>query len=183
MLALRCRAITTAASALKPAGRLAAVSAAPSLSTHTLGSSSPARSHPYRTTRIHQRTQSGMATAGAESVGGAGVLHIERVPCLSDNYSWLLHEPRRGVTAVVDPAEAEPVAAALQRHGWQLTHILNSEPLLGAVDKLAACEGPSCCPAELPLLPHKLRPLSPPPCPVACCSCSPPPLGPRGRQC
>ena len=26
---------------------------------------------------------------------------IERVPCLSDNYSWLLHEPSAGVTAVV----------------------------------------------------------------------------------
>lgn len=26
---------------------------------------------------------------------------IERVPCLSDNYAWLLHEPSAGLTAVV----------------------------------------------------------------------------------
>ena len=52
---------------------------------------------------------------------------IERVPCLSDNYSWLLHEPSTGVTAVVDPAEVGPVVAALRDNGWSLTHVLNSE--------------------------------------------------------
>ncbi|PSC76082.1 hydroxyacylglutathione hydrolase [Micractinium conductrix] len=56
----------------------------------------------------------------------AGVLQIERVPCLSDNYSWLLHEPSAGVTAVVDPAEVAPVVAAAERLGWTLTHILNT---------------------------------------------------------
>lgn len=67
-----------------------------------------------------------MATAAAaESIGGAGVLQIERVPCLSDNYSWLLHEPQQGVTAV-DPAEAAPVLAALRSKGWNLTHIINT---------------------------------------------------------
>lgn len=54
------------------------------------------------------------------------MLQIERVPCLSDNYSWLLHEPQQGVTAVVDPAEAAPVLAALQAKGWKLTHIINT---------------------------------------------------------
>eukprot|EP00887_Chlorella_sp_A99_P006475 scaffold3.g6475.t1 len=53
-------------------------------------------------------------------------MEIERVPCLNDNYSWLLHEPRQGKTAVVDPAEVAPVVAALERKGWQLTHILNT---------------------------------------------------------
>lgn len=55
-----------------------------------------------------------------------GQLEIERVPCLSDNYSWLLHEPQQGVTAVVDPAEVAPVVAALEAKGWKLTHILNT---------------------------------------------------------
>lgn len=63
----------------------------------------------------------------ATTAASAGVLEIERVPCLSDNYSWLLHEPQKGVTAVVDPAEVAPVVAALQAKGWKLTHILNSE--------------------------------------------------------
>lgn len=52
---------------------------------------------------------------------------IERVPCLSDNYAWLLHEPAAGVTAVVDPAEVAPVVEALRQKGWKLTHVLNSE--------------------------------------------------------
>jgi hydroxyacylglutathione hydrolase len=55
-----------------------------------------------------------------------GVLQIERVPCLSDNYAWLLHEPGSGATAVVDPSESAPVEAALARLGWKLTHILNT---------------------------------------------------------
>lgn len=67
------------------------------------------------------------AMASGAAAGGAGTLQIERVPCLSDNYSWLLHEAQSGATAVVDPAEVEPVLAALQARGWKLTHILNSE--------------------------------------------------------
>ncbi|MGE0384032.1 MAG: hydroxyacylglutathione hydrolase [Gammaproteobacteria bacterium] len=53
-------------------------------------------------------------------------MEIERIPALSDNYLWLVHEPEGGVTAVVDPAEPEPVMAALGRRGWKLTHILNT---------------------------------------------------------
>ena len=56
----------------------------------------------------------------------AGALEVVRVPCLSDNYSWLLHEPSQGATAVVDPAEAAPVVRALEERGWALTHILNT---------------------------------------------------------
>jgi hydroxyacylglutathione hydrolase len=62
----------------------------------------------------------------ATSAAAEGVLQIERVPCLSDNYSWLLHEPAAGVTAVVDPAEVAPVVEALRAKGWKLTHILNT---------------------------------------------------------
>lgn len=53
-------------------------------------------------------------------------MQIELVPCLSDNYAFLLHEPTAGVTAVVDPAEVAPVEAALAARGWRLTHILNT---------------------------------------------------------
>jgi len=53
-------------------------------------------------------------------------LRIHRLPALRDNYLWLLHAPDTGETAVVDPAEAGPVEAALAREGWRLTHILNT---------------------------------------------------------
>lgn len=54
------------------------------------------------------------------------MLTIELVPCLSDNYAYLLHDAATGATGIVDPSEAPPVLAALERHGWKLTHIFNT---------------------------------------------------------
>lgn len=51
-------------------------------------------------------------------------IEIEIVPCLSDNYAYLVKTGE--VCAVVDPSEPEPVRAALARRGWKLTHILNT---------------------------------------------------------
>jgi hydroxyacylglutathione hydrolase len=53
-------------------------------------------------------------------------LEIELVPCLRDNYAYLVHDADDGVCAVVDPSEAAPVRAALAARGWRLTHILNT---------------------------------------------------------
>lgn len=53
-------------------------------------------------------------------------LEIVLVPCLSDNYAYLVHDRETGLCAVVDPSEEAPVSAALQKHGWMLTHILNT---------------------------------------------------------
>jgi hydroxyacylglutathione hydrolase len=54
------------------------------------------------------------------------MLAIEPVPCLSDNYAYLIHDSASGLCAVVDPSEPGPVKNALARHGWRLTHILNT---------------------------------------------------------
>jgi hydroxyacylglutathione hydrolase len=51
-------------------------------------------------------------------------IEIEIVPCLSDNYAYLVKSGES--CAVVDPSEPEPVRAALARTGWKLTHILNT---------------------------------------------------------
>lgn len=51
---------------------------------------------------------------------------IDLVPCLTDNYAYLIHDPEAGVTGIVDPSEADPVFAALKRKGLKLTHILNT---------------------------------------------------------
>ncbi|KXZ44042.1 hypothetical protein GPECTOR_75g766 [Gonium pectorale] len=53
-------------------------------------------------------------------------MEVIRVPCLSDNYVWLLREPSSGLTAVVDPAEEGPVLEELNKRGWSLNHILNT---------------------------------------------------------
>lgn len=48
------------------------------------------------------------------------MLEIVRVPVLSDNYSWLVHDPAAGKTMVVDPGEAAPVLAAAKSRGWSI---------------------------------------------------------------
>ncbi|BBK40182.1 hydroxyacylglutathione hydrolase [Allostella vacuolata] len=57
---------------------------------------------------------------------GHAMLDIHRIPVLQDNYVWLVHDAATSATAVVDPAVAEPVEAALRQKGWRLTHILNT---------------------------------------------------------
>src|SRR5262245_28988606 len=54
------------------------------------------------------------------------MLNIHLVPCLKDNYAYLVHEPKANVVAIVDPSEAAPVFAALDKHKLRLTHILNT---------------------------------------------------------
>ena len=51
-------------------------------------------------------------------------LEIITVPCLEDNYAYLLHAPLTGMTALVDAPEADSVIAALESRGWQLDFIL-----------------------------------------------------------
>ncbi len=46
------------------------------------------------------------------------------VPALSDNYIWLIRDPRGAACAIVDPGEAEPVLAALETHGLEPAAIL-----------------------------------------------------------
>lgn len=53
-------------------------------------------------------------------------IEIARVPVLSDNYVWLVHEAASGETAVVDPAVAEPVLEAAAARGWTITQIWNT---------------------------------------------------------
>jgi hydroxyacylglutathione hydrolase len=53
-------------------------------------------------------------------------MQVYRLPALSDNYIFLLHDPVRNVAAVVDPAEAAPVLQKLQELGATLTEIFNT---------------------------------------------------------
>jgi len=53
-------------------------------------------------------------------------LEIVRIPALSDNYIWLVHDPVSGATMVVDPAQAEPVLAEVEKRGWTLDAIWNT---------------------------------------------------------
>jgi hydroxyacylglutathione hydrolase len=51
---------------------------------------------------------------------------IVRIPVLSDNYVWLVHERKSGETMVVDPAVAPPVLDEAESRGWKITQIWNT---------------------------------------------------------
>ncbi len=52
------------------------------------------------------------------------MLAVQAIPILSDNYAWLLRDAATGAVAIVDPAEAGPVAAAIDAAGGRLDLIL-----------------------------------------------------------
>ena len=54
------------------------------------------------------------------------MVEIVRIPALSDNYIWLVHEPGSGETLVIDPAVADPVLAEADARGWRITLIWNT---------------------------------------------------------
>ncbi|UNU23932.1 hydroxyacylglutathione hydrolase [Microcoleus vaginatus] len=53
-------------------------------------------------------------------------MQVYRLPVLSDNYIFLLHDPDRHTAAVVDPARSQPVLEQLQALGAELTTIFNT---------------------------------------------------------
>lgn len=53
-------------------------------------------------------------------------MQIHRLPALSDNYIFLLHDRQQQVAAVVDPADATPVLQCLEQLGVPLVAIFNT---------------------------------------------------------
>jgi hydroxyacylglutathione hydrolase len=60
------------------------------------------------------------------------------IPCLSDNYAFLLHDHKSGEVALVDVPEAEPIKAELERRGWTLSQVWLTHHHWDHVDGLAA---------------------------------------------
>lgn len=50
-------------------------------------------------------------------------LQLVTIPCLSDNYAYLVHDAASGETALIDVPEAAPILAELKRRGWTLSQI------------------------------------------------------------
>lgn len=86
------------------------------------------------------------------------MLQVEIVPALSDNYNFLLTVEGGDAVGVVDPSEAAPIVAALERRGLRLTHILNTHhhrDHIGGNEELrarygAAIVGPASETARIP---------------------------------
>lgn len=75
-------------------------------------------------------------------------LELITIPCLDDNYAFLLHNPDSRETLLVDAAEAAPIQAVLDAQGWTLTdillthhhddHVQGLEPLRGVARVIGA---------------------------------------------
>jgi hydroxyacylglutathione hydrolase len=71
-------------------------------------------------------------------------LELLTVPCLADNYAFLLHETETGETALVDAPEVAPIRAALDARGWRLSEIWithHHDDHIQAVDELRKATG------------------------------------------
>jgi len=71
-------------------------------------------------------------------------LQLVTVPCLTDNYAYLIHDRETGQTAVIDVPEVGPIVAALDAHQWRLTDILithHHDDHIQGVDTLRARTG------------------------------------------
>ncbi|MFY9238708.1 MAG: hydroxyacylglutathione hydrolase [Roseovarius sp.] len=51
-------------------------------------------------------------------------LDLVTIPCLADNYAYLVHDAATGDTLAVDVPEAGPIMAILADKRWTLTHVL-----------------------------------------------------------
>ena len=88
-------------------------------------------------------------------------LELVTIPCLSDNYAFLLHDEASGHTTLVDAPEATPVLNTLAARGWRLDQILlthhHSDHIQG-VAELVAATGAAVLGARADA--HRLPPLS-----------------------
>ncbi len=92
-------------------------------------------------------------------------LEMLAIPCLRDNYAYLLHDPDTGHTACVDVPDVAPIHDALAKAGWHLTDILithHHDDHIGGVARLREDTGATVWGAQadahrLPPLDHALK--------------------------
>ena len=53
-------------------------------------------------------------------------MQIIPIPCLTDNYAYIINDNISKIVGVVDPSEATPVIAFLKKKNLQLNYILNT---------------------------------------------------------
>ena len=65
-------------------------------------------------------------------------LTLVTVPCLKDNYAYVLHDAATGATSVVDVPDAAPIIEALALRGWPLHQIFLTHHHWDHIDGVAA---------------------------------------------
>jgi hydroxyacylglutathione hydrolase len=88
-------------------------------------------------------------------------LRVDAVPCLEDNYLWLLKDGPTGSVAICDPGEADPALAAVEQAGGRLDSILLTHHHGDHVDGVAALKAryPQAKVVGAALDAHRLPPL------------------------
>lgn len=73
-----------------------------------------------------------------------GALDIVLLPCLTDNYCVILHEPETGETAAIDAPSAAAIKAALAERDWRLNQLFithHHTDHAGGIEELKAFYG------------------------------------------
>jgi len=53
-------------------------------------------------------------------------MKIHIIPCLQDNYSYIIHDQSNNYACVIDPSEAEPIINFVKKNNLKLKYILNT---------------------------------------------------------
>ena len=53
-------------------------------------------------------------------------MKVEIIPCLQDNYSYIIIDEKNNKTCVVDPSESRPIINFLEKNNLKLNYILNT---------------------------------------------------------
>ena len=88
------------------------------------------------------------------------MIELHPIPAFQDNYLWLLHDGRQAV--VVDPGDAAPVLAFLERHGLRLQAILlthHHKDHTGGVAELRTASGAAVYGPAAEALPAAVEPV------------------------
>jgi len=53
-------------------------------------------------------------------------MQITPIPCLADNYAYVINDENSGLVGVIDPSEAKPIISFLTKNKLKLNYILNT---------------------------------------------------------
>ena len=53
-------------------------------------------------------------------------MEVKIIPCLNDNYSYLIFDKNKRIACVIDPSESEPVIEIIEKNKLNLKYILNT---------------------------------------------------------